>query len=115
MHCLGPRASQVLDGSPKERLGSYEVGRDASQCAEPQGLAQVRDEGSFFKRPDVGCARVCHDVHRSGGGVLILADLTLLGQSCTLLGHTCTAGRDLCCTSGHSSGRAHGRGLLVHQ
>ena len=53
VHCLGPRAPQVLDGSPKERLGSYEVGRDASQCAEPQDLAQVRDEGNFFERPDV--------------------------------------------------------------
>ena len=93
VHCLGPRAPQVLDGSPKERLCSYEVGRDPSQCAEPQDLAQVRDEGNFFERPDVRCARVCHDVHRSGGGVLLLADLTLLGQSCTLLGHSCTAGQ----------------------
>ena len=109
MHYWGPRASQVLDGSPKERLGAYEVGRDASQCAEPQGRAQVCDEGSFFKRPDMGGARVCHDVHRSGGNVHLLAGFTLLEQSCTLLGLTCTAGGDLGCTSGHSSGRAHGR------
>ena len=53
VHYSGPRASQVLDGSPKERLCSYEVGRDPSECAEPQDLAQVRDEGNFFERPDV--------------------------------------------------------------